>query len=120
MRRGARYRHFDFRAFLLVAVYLFIAVTHLFFAPRFHEGDNNHNPALKKNTEFIFNLIRTDRCLINESKKSDQSAKLLLTTSVSNFIRFDRVFFTQTDNYFTSQFVSNQHFSWLSNRVLRI
>jgi hypothetical protein len=120
MRRGARYRHFNFRAFLLVAVYFFIVVTHLFFAPCFHEGENNQNLALKKNTEFIFNLIRTDRCLINESKKPDQSAKLLLTTSVSNFVKFDRLFFMQTDNYFTYQFVFDHHFSYLSNRALRI
>ncbi|HEY9002921.1 MAG TPA: hypothetical protein VIM89_16320 [Mucilaginibacter sp.] len=120
MKRGAQHRHFDFRTFSLVAVYLFIVVTHLFFAPHFHQGGSDRNLALKKNTEYIFNLIRTDRCLINESKKSDQSGKQLLATFASNFIKFDQISFIKTDNYFAYQFRSNHHFSYLSNRVLRI
>jgi len=119
MKRGALHRHFDFRTFVLMAVYLFIVVTHLFFVPHFRQ-DKNNNPALKKTTEFIFNLIRTDRCLINENKKSDPSAKLQLITSVSNSIRFDSVSFVKSNNTFTYQFASNRHFSYLSNRVLRI
>lgn len=120
MKRGAQHRHFDFRTISLVAVYFFIVVTHLFYAPNFHQDGNDRNQALKKNTEYIYNLIRTDRCLVNESKKSDQGGKQLLTTSASNFIKFARISFINTDKYFTYQFRSNHHFSYLSNRVLRI
>jgi hypothetical protein len=119
MRRVARHRYFDFRTFSLVAVYLFIVVTHLFFAPHFHQGDTR-NLALKKNTEFIFNLIRTDRCLVNESKKSDQGAKLQLAVSNPNTANFSQTRFTKVADYYNSRFVSDYHFSWLSNRVLRI
>jgi hypothetical protein len=69
--------------------------------------------------EFMFDLIRTDRCPAIESKKSDQSAKLLLAASALNFMRFYRISFIKADNYFTYQFVSDHHFSYLSNRVLR-
>ncbi|MBS1522901.1 MAG: hypothetical protein JST50_18015 [Bacteroidetes bacterium] len=120
MKREVQHRHFDFRTISLVAVYLFIVVTHLFYAPNFHQDGNDRNLALKKNTEYLFNLIRTDRCLINESKKSDQSGKQLFAASVSNFVKFDQVSFMQSDNYFAYQFRSNHHFSYLSNRILRI
>jgi hypothetical protein len=119
MKRGAQHRHFDFRTFILMTVYLFIVATHLFFVPDFLQ-DNKVSFTLKRNSEFLFNLIRTNKCLINENKKSDQAAKLLLSTSVLSNNIFGLASFIKFDNCFTHRFVSNHHFSYLSNRILRI
>jgi hypothetical protein len=50
-------------------LYLFIVVANLFFAPNFNSATGpDYNPVLKRNTELIYNLFRTDRCPSNESK----------------------------------------------------
>jgi hypothetical protein len=104
----------------LMAVYLFIVVTHLFFSPNFHAGPHfGNNSILKRNTELIYNLIRTDRSTFDENKtvktftKSypGSSAWLINTKPFSVAIH---------GNSHLSQFLSDHHHSYLANRVIRI
>jgi hypothetical protein len=104
----------------LMAVYLFIVVTHLFFSPNFHADPNlGNNSILKRNTELIYNLIRTDRSVFDDSKTVKTftksypgfSAWLVNTKPLSVAIH---------GNSHLSQFLPDHHHAFLSNRVIRI
>lgn len=121
MEHPVAYCQFRCRTCMLTAVYLFIVVTHLFFAPLFSDGGNmNHNSVIKRNTEFIYNLIRTDRCLVNESKKAEITAKNHFSPFISLLLNTSTCSHLKTTDYFNCQFISDHHFTYLSNRVLRL
>ncbi|HEY2583146.1 MAG TPA: hypothetical protein VGI43_15145, partial [Mucilaginibacter sp.] len=61
------YPHAYFGAMVLMPLYLFIVVSHLFFVPRFQETSNaGTNSFFKKNTQYIYYLVRNDRSTFNE------------------------------------------------------
>src|ERR1700743_2065041 len=104
----------------LMVAYLFIVVTHLFFSPNFHEDPNlRNNSILKRNTESIYNLIRTDRSTFGENKNVKTFVKshpvfpafLITAKPLPNVIH---------GNARLSQFLPDHHHAFLSNRVIRI
>jgi len=114
-------KYFHFRAFILMAVYLFIVITHLFFSPQFQaDAATGHKQTVKRNAELIYNLIKTDRGLFDESKKSELSATKHLISFTSLSIHRNPLLSAETYNYYNCSFKPNHHFSYLSNRVLRI
>ena len=121
MRSKKAYSNVRFGTFFLMPSYLFIVVAHLFFAPNFHSGTTlGYNPVLKRNTELIYNLIRTDRCLSNESKTVKTFAKNLPPFSISLLIKSKPLLNTAMGNTGLYQFLPDHHSSYLSNRVIRI
>ena len=115
--------HFGIRlgTFLLIPLYLLIVAAHLFFTPNFHSDARvRYNPAFTRNTELIYNLIRTDRCFANEGKKSEQSAKKALTTLGLHYATLKPVIVIRPVYYYNHPFLSDHHFTYLANRILRI
>ena len=104
----------------LVAVYLFIVVAHLFFTPNFHAGpDFGNNSILKRNTELIYNLIRTDRSVFDDSKTGKTFTKSYPGFSAW-LINIKPLFVAVHGNSHLSQFLPDHHHAYLSNRVIRI
>jgi len=108
-------------ALVLMPVYLFIVVLHLFFVPGFRENRAiTGKSAYKINTQLVYYLVRNDRSTFSESKntkivqkKKTHSGLIVLpyTSPVLNVIK-------HRSSY--SQFPRDDHHSWLSNRILRI
>ena|SRR5579863_970004 len=120
MKRKKTYPFIHFGAFSLMTVYLFIVVTHLFFAPQFQSGTPGHNPAFKRNNELLYILIRTNRGMSVESKSGKLFPKKLSVSFSSVLIHPKPLPHTLYGNDHISQFSPNLRSSWLSNRILRI
>jgi hypothetical protein len=107
-------------ALILMPLYLFIVVAHLFFSPKF-QGDFNagRNPVFKKNTELIYYLIRNDRSTFNENKQAKTFAKksgfstssMICTNPLLSIGNFNKTYF---------QFFPDHHYSYLLNHIIRI
>jgi hypothetical protein len=108
-------------ALVLMPVYLFIVVAHLFFVPGFQGNVNpDHRPVLKRNTEFVYYLIRNDRSTFNENKQAKNFPKNKPVFLISLLINVNHLPVTYTGNSTAFQFLPDYHHSYLSNRVIRI
>jgi len=119
LKRTHPFTHFG--ALVLMPVYLFIVVAHLFFVPTFQGNVNPaHNTVLKRNTEFVYYLIRNDRSTINENKSAKNFPKNKPVFLISLLINVNHLPVTEAGNASTFQFLPNCHHSYLSNHVIRI
>jgi hypothetical protein len=110
-----------FGALVLMPVYLFIAVTHLYFSPRFWGDLNNDlHTGFKKNTEVIYYLIRNDRSVLNESKpaKSFPKNKRAFVASLLNNVSRSPIKTGDSNGCFC--LLPPKYHSYLSNHVIRI
>jgi len=115
------YPHVHFGALLITAVYLCIVISHLFFAPKFVAvRDPGHNSAFKKNTELFYYLVRNDRSMFNESKPVKMFPKNIPVFFVSILTGAKSLPAILTGNTHLSQFLPDHHYSYLSNRIMRI
>jgi hypothetical protein len=120
MKQTGKTYHYHFFAFSLTAVYLFIVITHLFFTPRFLSGYHpGHNPIVKRNTELIYNLTRTDRCTLDEAKIVKVAAKHH-SAWLASYLYAQRLPDVHAGIFQFFQFLPDHHSSYLSNRILRI
>jgi hypothetical protein len=122
MKLEKAYAHVRFGALILMASYFFITVSCLFFAPRFERDPSQHNntAALKRSTQLIYTLIRTNRCPSNDSKKVKTFARNCSASFISLLARPQPLQAVANSRDHISQFLSNHHYSYLSNRILRV
>ncbi len=110
-----------FGALVLMPVYLFIVVAHLFFVPSFQGNLNpDHKPVLKRNTEFVYYLIRNDRSTFNENKQVKNFPKRKPIFLISTLIDVNHLPVTEAGNASAFQFLPDYHHSYLLNHVIRI
>src|SRR5579863_905645 len=115
--------HNRFEALALTIVYFSIVLGHLFLAPSFQPCSATRRNAVtgknnQKNTELIYNLIRSDRCPWNGNKTLKSPAKTPLTFAHSFAINASGTI--PAGNKLLYHFFLDHHFSYLSNRVIRI
>jgi hypothetical protein len=119
-----RAHHIRFEALLLSAVYFIVVLGHLFPAPCFGSGSvPGHDRVAarnsEKNTELIYNLIRTDRCPWSGDKTVKTPAKNIIIVS-SAFARPVAAASVAVGPILAYHYFSDHHFTYLSNRSLRI
>ena len=101
----------------IMPLYLFIVVAYLFFTPEFQYRQPSGITKAKTNTQLIYTLIRTNRCMMNSSKQNRLPANPpALHAAILNF----GVNKKQDENDCACNFLINHHFAYLANRVLRI
>ena len=121
MKQQGIYGRYRFHALGLAVIYVFIAAAHLFFTPGFADGNLlNQNSVLKRNTDLVYNLIRTDRCFSKDSKETVILFKDRPATNPSHSTDKCSRLLVKATSYYSNQFIPDRHFSFLSNRVLRI
>jgi hypothetical protein len=121
MKLKKTYPYVHFGALVLMPVYLFIVVAHLFFTPKFQAGPNAGNGSvIRKNTEVIYYLIRNDRSTFNENKTAKIFAKGKSIFSILLLINVSSKRTTSAGNAQFFQFLPDHHHSYLSNRIMRI
>lgn len=120
MKQKKAYSHLHLGAFLLMATYLFIVVTHLFFAPQFLAGTPGHHSAFRRTNDLAYILIRSNRAMSVESKAGKVFPKKLLVSLTSRLTHPKPLPHTLYGNDHISQFSPDLHSSYLSNRILRI
>jgi hypothetical protein len=104
-------------ATLVMGVYLFIVVAYLFFTPKF-QYRHITTVRVKTNTQLIYTLIRTNRCMVNENKLT--KAKLFINTPVLLPGSISKPLPVRIQNDLALNFLIDHHFAYLSNRVFRI
>jgi hypothetical protein len=115
------YPYVYFEALILMPVYLFIAAFHLFFVPGFLGNVNSNSPAVCKNIQLVYYLVRNDRSTPSENKsvktlpRTKTLHKAPVATSHTPLLLTAAC---HTDKFF--QFIADHHYSYLSNQVLRI
>ena len=112
-----------FEALALTAVYFSIVLGHLFLAPSFQPCIATGRNAVtgksnEKNAELIYNLIRTDRCTWNGNKTIKTTAKN--SPAFARSLAIPVPSGIPVDHKLSYHFFFDRHFSYLSNRVLRI
>jgi len=121
MKLKKTYPYAHFGALVLMAVYLFIVVAHLFFVPGFQGNLNrDRGPVLKRNTEFVYYLIRNDRSTFNENKQAKNFPKNKPAFLISLLINVNHLTVTETANASAFQFLPYHQHSYLLNHVIRI
>lgn len=115
--------HVRREACALIVVYFSIVLGHLFPAPSFQPSTMMENNAItgknnQKDAQLIYNLIRTDRCTWNGNKTLKVPIEIPLIF-VNSFAVRSRSF-VPAGNTLSYYFLSDHHFSYLSNRMLRI
>jgi hypothetical protein len=121
MRLKKTYPYVHFGASVLMPVYLFIVVAHLFFVPRFLGNLNpDRSPVLKRNTEFVYYLIRNDRSTFNENKPVKNFPKNKPAFLISLLINVNHLPVTEAGNASAFQFLPGYRHSYLLNHVIRI
>jgi hypothetical protein len=121
MKSKKTYPYVRFGALVLMPVYLFIVVAHLFFVPQFQTGHNyGRNSFFKKNTEFCYYLVRNDRSTFNENKTVKIFAKNKSPFFISLLINASPSLTVTIGGAHLSQFLPDYHHSYLSNLILRI
>ena len=111
-------RYFRLSVLALALVYLFITLAHLFLAPQFRGETIARNNAVSKcNSELIYTLIRTNRCTFSENKTFQAPVKI----QPVHFVPYLKPILVQGLRVaYVDYFHPDHHFSWLSNRILRI
>jgi len=121
MKLKKPYSYIQFGALVLMAAYLLIVVSHLFFAPQFQtSGVAGRSPVVKKNTESLYYLIRNDRSTFSENKTAKTFPRKKSFFSISFLINQKTSPVAVTLSGHFSQFLPDYHHSYLSNRVMRI
>jgi hypothetical protein len=121
MNAKKKYSGVHFGAFLIMSVYLFIVIAHLFFAPNFRDVLNsNHDAILKQNTSFFYYLVRNDRSASGENKSVKIFPRNRLPYSISLLTNQNPLLTKVTDNANHFQFLPDRHHSYLPNRSIRI
>ena len=121
MKLRKKYPYAHFGALVLMPVYLFIVVAHLFFVPRF-QGNLNPGRELvfKRNTEFVYYLIRNDRSTFNENKPAKNFPKNKPVFLISLLININHLPVTDAGGSSAFQYLPHHHHSYLLNHVIRI
>jgi hypothetical protein len=120
MKLKKTYSHVHFGTFLLTAVYFFIVITHLFFAPQFQAGTPGRHSSYKRINDLAYILIRTNRAMSVESKTGKVFQKRSTIAFTSVLTNPKPLLRTLYGNDHISQFSPDLHSSYLSNRILRI
>jgi len=121
MKRLKKHIFIRCAALMVMVVYFFIAVAFLFFAPEFQYARSKADTGrIKTDTQLIYSLIRTSRCIANNNK----SEKVLVKQGCGFFIQHltgmnSLHTLWRNKPYFTF-FLPDHHFSYLFCRVLRI
>ena len=109
-----------FSILLLAVSYLIISSAHLFFAPNFQVNNISGNSSFSKtNSELVYNLIRTNRCLFNDNKNLKTYAGKAPSAFVVH-LAYDLSDPVKNLSFKNTIFKADHHFSYLSNRTLRI
>jgi hypothetical protein len=119
MRPDKTYSHLYFVTFLLTTVYPFIVVAHLFFAPQFQVHTSGRH-SFKRINDLAYILIRTNRSTFVESKTGKVFQKKSTIAFTSVLAHPKPLLHTLYGNDHISQFSSDLHLSYLTNRTLRI
>jgi len=121
MKLKKKYPYARFGALVLMPVYLFIVAAHLFFVPGFQGNLNrDHSPVLKRNTEFVYYLIRNDRSTFNENKQAKNFPKNKPAFLRSLLTNVNHLTVTEVANASAFQFLAFHQHSYLLNHVIRI
>jgi hypothetical protein len=109
---------------MVLLMYFSVVSAHLFFAPKFQYKQLTGKACSEKNnTQLIYTLIRTNRCMVNDNKVADALAKqfpgffISLISGGSLPVVEVKVV---NNNFSPVQISPDRHFSYLYNRVLRI
>jgi hypothetical protein len=106
---------------VLMPVYFFIVVLHLFVVPSFRENDTTAGKAAyKTNTQLAYYLVRNDRSTFSESKSAKTFQKKRTHQRVALISNISPLLNAVKYNSFISQFPPDHHHLWLANRILRI
>lgn len=119
MKPVTTYKPIHTFALVMMALYVFVFITHIFFLPNLNTNSSiNHNCFLKRKTETYINLQRTDKTVINENlvragKNNPGSFILLFTKAFVSSVK-------QVPASQLLQFIPDHHYVYLANRVIRI
>jgi hypothetical protein len=105
---------------LVSAMYLFIVVAYLFFTPKFQYKHPSGITKAKPNTQVIYNLIRTSRCMVGSNKPGRIMVKQHILHAVPLKANTSSPSLYYTSNTRAIGFVADHHSVYLANRVLRI
>jgi len=120
MRLKKTYPYAYLGALVLMPVYLFIVVSHLFFVPKFQEVPKPGTSTLQKDTLFLYYLVRNDRSTFNENKTVKTFPKNRSVFLTSMLINTTPSRITAKYHSYPFQFLPDYHYSYLSNQILRI
>lgn len=119
MNKSRKYTLIHVASTLAMVVYFLITIGYLFFAPKFQCRHISGKIKVKPNTLFIYNLIRTNRCM--ESNKPTQTGgKLLIGATAPMVFKTNKILPLQNRSDYCLCALTNRHLSYLYNRVLRI
>jgi hypothetical protein len=108
-------------AFPVLCLYFFIAVACLFLAPGFQYNSARNTKRISTNTQVIYNLIRTSRCV---AANSNQAGKIFAKYSHSSYIQLlpgpGFLNAVQNRHNLFSDFLPDRHLSYLFYCVIRI
>ncbi len=120
MHKLKKYTLIRTTAMLVMMAYVFIMVAYLFFTPVFQNNGPSGNAGLTVNTQLIYNLIRTNRCMMNDNKPAKSQVKLYAAHFISQKSITGKTPLLLAGNTSALYFLIDHHFAYLSNRVLRI
>jgi hypothetical protein len=107
-------------ASFVMVMYFFIVVAYLFFTPRFQYKHPSGITKAKTNTQLIYTLIRTNRCMMSNNKLF----KVLVKQHVAyaSLLKFgiNELPFSCVGNAVALTIPADHYPAYLSNRVLRI
>lgn len=120
MNKQQKYKYVQNITTLVTVLYAFIAVAYLFLAPGFQYRNGTEVSAVKSNTQLIYTLIRTNRCMANDNKQARGAVRAAAHSPIPLLNEKHKISSMQADSMVALNFVIDRHFIYLSNRVLRI
>jgi hypothetical protein len=116
------YPHAYYVAIILVPLYLFIVLLHLFFIPSFQGTSNDgNNLVFKKNAQYLYYLIRNDRSTFKENSKVKAQSHIVKSSCFDSTAACLNSHLNKLSlNPKLSQFMANHHYSYLFNLVIMI
>jgi hypothetical protein len=106
-------------SYLMTLAYMFIVVAYLFFTPQFQYRRSSGNIKVKSNTQSIYTLIRTSRCMMNNKSVNVLVKDQIAHTTPLNFGVIDMPS-AKVEHVFAFNYRADRQLSYLFNRVLRI
>ena len=103
----------------VMMVYLLIVAAYLFFTPGFQYKHPSGITKAKPNTQLIYNLIRTNRCMVN-NKPTRITEKQYIIHAIPLKSSENRLPMFRTGNAGAFNCLADHQLAYLSNRVLRI
>jgi hypothetical protein len=117
-----KYQSVNIKVLLILAVYLFIHLTNIFFVtPRPHNGDSNHTYIFKGKVKSIFRFQRAASTTLNQNNISTNRFALFAAQFFIVLLSASGIGLTRSKLYpAPNRFLPDYHYAFLRFRAIKI